>query len=124
MDGTELETDMSIMTELSTVGEGATPRLRKRGNVLKRMLSDPVLKKNLAGANIAFVCCMFNAFLITFYLKYIPGNIYHNNFFFAGSDILAFIISGVFLHCYGVVFGMRASSLAAAVGGVAYILVG
>ena len=40
---------------------------------------------------------MFNFYLITFYLKYFPGSIFKNSLWFALSDFVSFIISGVLL---------------------------
>lgn len=52
---------------------------------------------NLVFACIVWTCAMFNFYLITFYLKYFPGSIFKNSLWFALSDFVSFIISGVLL---------------------------
>ena len=38
--------------------------------------------------------CTFNFYLLTFSMKYFPGNIFGNSLAFAFSDVIAFILSG------------------------------
>mmetsp|Transcript_43140 Transcript_43140/g.41476 ORF Transcript_43140/g.41476 Transcript_43140/m.41476 type:complete len:102 (+) Transcript_43140:1118-1423(+) len=38
---------------------------------------------------------MFNFYLLAFYMKYFPGNIYQNSICFACSDIAAYLVAGL-----------------------------
>jgi hypothetical protein len=64
----------------------------------------------------------FNFFLLTFYLKYFPGNIFSNSAFYACSDVIAFIFAGVFVHYTGTRTSLLTGSGIAISGGVAYLL--
>ena len=88
------------------------------------MVSDSVIKRNLIGTNIVFVCGGFNVFLLTFYLKYMPGNIYYNNCCFAGSDILGYILGGLGLKCLGVSRAVRFTCVLSGIGGALYLAIG
>lgn len=59
------------------------------------MIQDPVLKQNLLTSCALWMTAAFNTFLITFYLKYIPGSIYVNNMYFSGSDLVGFLMAGI-----------------------------
>lgn len=52
---------------------------------------------NLIFACIVWTAAMFNFYLVTFYLKYFPGNIFVNSLWFALSDFASFVIAGTLL---------------------------
>lgn len=57
----------------------------------------PVLRTNLMAACVLYSVASFNFYLLSFYLKYFPGNIFENAFYFACSDLVAMILVGVSL---------------------------
>ena len=64
----------------------------------------------------------FNFFLITFYLKAFPGNIFVNSMCFAGADLLAYISSGLVLKFFAVRQGLFLSYSLALSAGISYLL--
>lgn len=40
---------------------------------------------------------MFNNYMLGFYVKYFPGNIFINSMYFALADIFAYVLSGVII---------------------------
>jgi hypothetical protein len=55
------------------------------------------LKRNLLCSVMVWMHGSFNFYLITFYLKYFPGNIYVNSMCFASADFIAYMMSGMVL---------------------------
>ena len=86
------------------------------------MWSDPTLRQNLIGSVILWAMCSFNFYMLTFFLKYFPGNIFENSLCFAGSDLVAFTLSGIVIKLTSVNNGYRLAFLISSVGGVLYLL--
>lgn len=63
----------------------------------------------------------FNFYLITFYLKYFPGNIFVNSLFFAAADAIAFSSSGIFLQKVTVTTGQTIANTIGLTGGLLYL---
>lgn len=82
----------------------------------------PVLRTNLWSAAILYVEATFNFYLLTFYLKYFPGNVFENSVFFACSDLLAFVLAGASLNYMGMKFTIRIAATLALIGGVSYMI--
>lgn len=61
------------------------------------LFAEPVLLANLIASCFTWLFASFNFYLITFYLKYFPGNVFVNSLCFAVADALAFSSSGMFL---------------------------
>jgi len=40
---------------------------------------------------------MINYYILAFYLKYFPGNIYENTLYMIGADLLAYLVSGTLM---------------------------
>ncbi len=81
----------------------------------------PVLRKNLLGAACLYAEATFNYYLLSFYLKYFPGNIYVNSVYFACSDLTAFILAGVFLYYTSMKTSIRTGAVLALTGGFMYL---
>jgi len=64
----------------------------------------------------------FNFFILTFFMKYFPGDIFANSLCFALSDTFAFTLCGIVLKYAKVVSGFRLAFLVSAIEGVFYIL--
>ena len=88
----------------------------------KEMFYDPKLKSNLIGAVILWSMCSFNFYMLTFFMKYFPGNIFENSLCFAVSDLLAFTLSGLVIKYTSVPRGYRLAFLISSCGGGLYIL--
>jgi hypothetical protein len=63
----------------------------------------------------------FNFYLLTFYLKYFPGNIFSNSVYFACSDLIAFCLAGLGLKYLGMKTSIRCASALALTGGLSYM---
>lgn len=64
----------------------------------------------------------FNYYIITFYLKYIPGNIYVNTSLSCTAEVLAYFISGAVLKTFGVKLSFILSFILAAIGGIMLVI--
>jgi len=81
----------------------------------------PVLRTNLWAACLLYAEGTFNFYLLSFYMKYFPGNIFVNSVFFACSDLAAFFLAGVLLNCTSMKLTLRIASVAALAGGFMYL---
>jgi len=63
----------------------------------------------------------FNFFMLTFFLKYFPGNIFENSLCYAVSDLIAFTLSGVVIKYTRVIIGFRLAFIISLVGGALYL---
>ena len=63
----------------------------------------------------------FNYYLLTFYLKYFPGNIFENAGIYALSDFAAYIIAGVVLKFLSIANSFRVCFVLAFTGGMCYL---
>jgi hypothetical protein len=88
---------------------------------LRDLWSDSYLKTNLICSCFVWLHGSFNFYMITFYLKYFPGNIFVNAMCFAGADLTAYTLSGVVLKFFNVRTGLTFSYIVSALGGIAYI---
>ena len=86
------------------------------------LLHDKVLRSNLIGCIIIWSMCAFNFYLLTFFMKYFPGNIFENSLSFAISDVIAFTLSGLVIKRTTVVFGYKIAFLISTTGGILYML--
>ena len=64
----------------------------------------------------------FNYYIITFYLKYIPGNIYVNTSLASTAEICAYFGSGIVMNYFGVKLSFMISFILAAVGGILLVI--
>jgi len=71
--------------EIEEKGEGKLGEMLKNVNV----------KKNLYIALITWSLGSFNFYMLTFFAKYFPGNLFINQIVFAISDLTAFITAGI-----------------------------
>mmetsp|Transcript_16361 Transcript_16361/g.27665 ORF Transcript_16361/g.27665 Transcript_16361/m.27665 type:complete len:111 (-) Transcript_16361:385-717(-) len=79
---------------------------KEEKKTIQELLNDPQLKVNLVCSCFIWLLSSFNFYLITFYLKYFPGNVFVNSLCFAGADMIAFISSGVILNKISVSRGL------------------
>ena len=64
----------------------------------------------------------FNYYIISFYLKYIPGNIFVNTSLSCTAEVLAYVVSGVAMKKFGVKLSYIVSFITAAVGGILLVI--
>ena len=69
----------------------------KKAEVFKDLWPVPQLKMNLICSCLIWLLSSFNFYMITFYLKSFPGNIYINSACFAAADMIAYLSSGIVL---------------------------
>lgn len=58
-------------------------------------LKQRVIVVNLIVMAYMWAACSFGYYMIIFYLKYLPGNIYNNSLSSGGTDLIAVVFSGV-----------------------------
>lgn len=63
----------------------------------------------------------FNFYLLTFFLKYFPGNIFENSAFFAVADIAAFASVGFVLKMTDIKSALNFAFVIDLIGGILYI---
>jgi hypothetical protein len=79
------------------------------------------LKINLLASVMIWTHGSFNFYLITFFLKYFPGNIFANAMSFAAADIIAYTCSGLVLKFTSVRKGLMIGYSIAALGSILYL---
>jgi len=94
----------------------------EKATSIKVLWMDLKLRTNLISSVMCWLLSSFNFYLITFYLKSFPGNIYVNSLCFAGADMLAYVSSGVLLSKITVSQGFTLSYALSVFGGVLYLL--
>ena len=63
----------------------------------RQMMADRTTRHNLLASMVLWIMSSFNFYLVTFYLKYFPGNIFQSTLCFAFSDLFGYIFSGLLL---------------------------
>ena len=76
--------------------------------------------------NLALMCVMwtassFNYYLLTFFLKYIPGNIFTNTAIANASELFAYAASGYLMNIMGIKTSFFTGFLIASIGGILLI---
>lgn len=79
---------------------------------------DKSMLLNLVLMTIFWTTSSFNYYIITFYLKYIPGNVFVNTSLSCTAEIIAYVASGLVMDIFGVKLSFMISFILAAVGGL------
>jgi cell shape-determining protein MreD len=79
------------------------------------------LRMNLLASIVLYMAATFNYYMLTFYLKYFPGNIFENAAIYAISDLAAFMISGLVLKFLSIANSFRVAMTTAFIGGMLYL---
>eukprot|EP00347_Sterkiella_histriomuscorum_P021446 403333947 len=61
---------------------------------IKQLCTNNILRSNLVFSSFIWCSIMFNYYILAFYIKYFPGNVYENTLALVFSDLVAYIISG------------------------------
>ena len=64
---------------------------------IKTLWKNKDLRKNLIVCGLIWSAAQFNGYIVGFYVKYFPGNLFTNSFALAISDIAASIVSGLLI---------------------------
>jgi len=64
----------------------------------------------------------FNYYIITFYLKYIPGNVYVNTTLSCTAEVIAYLFSGYIMTTFGVKLSYMIGFILAAAGGILLVI--
>ena len=83
---------------------------------------DKALLVNLILMTVFWSAGSFNYYIITFYLKYIPGNVYVNTSLSCIAEVLAYIGSGLLMNVFGVKLSYICAFILAAVGGILLVI--
>jgi hypothetical protein len=79
------------------------------------------MRSNLVFSAVIWCALIVNYYIVAFYLKYFPGDIFQNSFTMAFSDIIAYLISGYVIRKLGLTRSVILSLFTAAVGSVLYV---
>ena len=71
-----------------------------------------------------WIASSFNIYLVTYAMKYIPGNIFHNSLVSGITDLPLAILGGITYHKMGVRFTLAAAFILAIVGSVSILIAG
>ena len=88
----------------------------------KILFKDRKLLCNLVLMTIFWTTSSLNYYLMIFYLKYIPGNIYVNTTLSCVADLLGYACSGIIMDKFGVKLSFIISFLLASVGGLFLVI--
>lgn len=80
-----------------------------------------MLRTNLWASALLYSEASFNFYLLTFYLKYFPGNLFENSAYFACSDLLAYVLTGIFLNFTSMRTSIRFGAALALTGGFLFL---
>ena len=81
------------------------------------------LRINLLCSCMIWLHGSYNFYLITFYLKYFPGNVYVNAMCFATADMIAYLSSGMVLKYFAIRQGLAFSYGVSLIAGVIYLMI-
>jgi hypothetical protein len=88
------------------------------------MMDEKITRHNLLASMVLWTMSSFNFYLVTFYLKYFPGDIFQSTLCFAFSDLFGYIFSGLLLKKVKVGRALRLSFLISGFGAFFYIIYG
>jgi MFS transporter, OCT family, solute carrier family 22 (organic cation transporter), member 4/5 len=71
-----------------------------------------------------WMCCSFSYYMIIFYLKYLPGDIYNNSLSSSGTDLVASICGGALYSKLGIKKSFTFLWIISTVGGLVIIFLG
>ncbi len=78
-------------------------------------------RSNLIFSAVIWCALIVNYYILAFYLKYFPGNIFVNSFSMAGSDILSYLLAGIVIKKLGLTQSVVVSLITAALGAALYL---
>ena len=91
------------------------------GTNLKELINNKRLKSNLCFSAVIWCALIVTYYIVAFYLKYVPGNLFTNSLTMAFSDICSYLISGYVLKRFGLIKSVIISLNTAALGSILYL---
>jgi Na+/melibiose symporter-like transporter len=91
------------------------------GTNIRELCNNKNLRNNLIFSSVIWCALIVNYYIVAFYLKYFPGDIYQNSLTMALSDILSYLISGYVLKLCGLKRSVVISLSTAGSGAVLYL---
>ena len=88
---------------------------------MRDLWKNPRLRHNIIFSAIIWCALIVNYYIVAFYLKYFPGDIFQNSFTMAFSDVVSYLISGLVLKRFGLTLSVIVSLVTAALGAVLYL---
>lgn len=83
-----------------------------------------MVRTNLMVMAYMWACCSFSYYMVIFYLKYLPGNIYNNSFASSGTDCIAVLFGGLFYSKLGIKKTFSLLFSCSVIGGLLIIFIG
>ena len=90
---------------------------------LKELWQNKNLRVNLILSNFIWCSLIVNIYILAFYLKYFPGNIYENTIYMIGSDVVAYLVSGAIIKKTGLKWSLVLSQVISIIGSTLYQLI-
>ena len=103
-------------------GQNTAENRATEGGRIQEIISVRVLKINLIAISFLYAQSSFNFFLLTFFLKYFPGNLFENAVYFALSDLVAFVSAGTILKYTSTSTTIRIGAVMALLGSGSYLI--
>ena len=85
-------------------------------------MSVPSIRNNLMIMTLCWLTCAFDFYLVNFYVKYFPGNIYLNQLTKVVSELAGFICAGLLFERLGVQKSLAFAFLVSLIGGISILI--
>jgi len=109
--------------ELSVIPEVNDLQAKEDFRSAKFYLKQEYIKTNLIVMSFQWANCSFSYYMLIYYIKYMPGNIFTNTFCSGGADVLACICSGFIYHKLGIKKSFQLLLSFAVGGGIGIIVI-
>eukprot|EP00347_Sterkiella_histriomuscorum_P007109 403350227 len=81
--------------------ENQQQRRNSQNKTVARYLRDRNIKRNLAILSGCWMASTFSYYLVLFYMKYLPGNIFENTIFCSSADTAGYLFTGILFQYVG-----------------------
>ena len=119
VDNNETKEEKTNESKVETISEKASTLKSEQAT---GFCKSKAMLLNLILMTVFWTTSSLNYFIITFYLKYIPGNIYTNTSLACIAEIVAYIVIGFIMDKFGVKLSFIISYILAAVGGIFLVI--
>ena len=98
--------------------EDGPPKVRGLGELIQ----NSSFLRNFIFSNLIWCTAVFNYYLISFYIKYFPGNLFVNSLIFASADLFSYMTSGIILNLTNTRICMWLTHSTTIIGATLYLL--
>ncbi|TNV72651.1 hypothetical protein FGO68_gene4741 [Halteria grandinella] len=91
------------------------------GSQIRELCKNPRYCSNLFFSAVIWCALIINYYVVAFYLKYFPGDIFQNTFFMAVADIMSYAVSALVVKKLGLILSVIISLSTAGLGSVLYL---